>query len=86
MYLWEKLDWPTFSWDEKGLTNLLAEVCREHGRLLDGFEGKLTTSKWAKLAKCIQDTAFRDILNFIERGALQNDPGGGRSTSYFLVS
>lgn len=55
-------------------------------RLLDGFEGKLTTSKWAKLAKCSQDTAYRDILNLIERGALKKDQGGGRSTSYSLVS
>ena len=54
-------------------------------RLLDGFEGKLTTSKWAKLAKCSQDTAYRDILNLVEHGALQKDPGGGRSTSYSLV-
>jgi len=53
-------------------------------RLLDGFEGKLTTSKWAKLAKCSQDTAYRDILDLIKRGALQKDPGGGRSTSYSL--
>jgi Fic family protein len=53
-------------------------------RLLDGFEGKLTTSKWAKTAKCSQDTAYRDILDLIERGALQKDPGGGRSTSYSL--
>ena len=55
-------------------------------RLLDDFEGKLTTSKWAKLAKCSQDTAYRDILNLVERGALQKDPGGGRSTSYSLVT
>jgi Fic family protein len=55
-------------------------------RLLDGFEGKLTTSKWAKLAKCSQDTAYRDILDLMERGALQKDSGGGRSTSYSLVS
>jgi Fic family protein len=55
-------------------------------RLLDGFEGKLTTSKWAKLVKCSQDTAYRDILDLIERGALQKDPGGGRSTSYSLVN
>ncbi|WP_442917812.1 Fic family protein [Magnetovibrio sp. PR-2] len=55
-------------------------------RLLDGFEGKLTTSKWAKLAKCSQDTAYRDILDLIDRGALQKDPGGGRSTSYSLVN
>jgi len=55
-------------------------------RLLDGFEGKLTTSKWAKIAKCSQDTAYRDILDLIGRGALQKDPGGGRSTSYSLVT
>jgi len=54
-------------------------------RLLDGFEGKLTTSKWAKIAKCSQDTAYRDILNLIDRGALQKDSGGGRSTSYSLI-
>ena len=54
-------------------------------RLLDGFEGKLTTSKWAKLAKCSQDTAYRDILDLVERGALKKDPGGGRSTSYSLL-
>ena len=53
-------------------------------RLLDGFEGKLTTSKWAKLTKCSQDTAYRDILDLVERGALRKDPGGGRSTSYSL--
>ncbi len=55
-------------------------------RVLDGFEGKLTTSKWAKLAKCSQDTAYRDILDLIERGALKKDASGGRSTSYSLIS
>jgi len=54
-------------------------------KLLDGFEGKLTTSKWAKIATCSQDTAYRDILDLITRGALQKDSGGGRSTSYSLV-
>jgi Fic family protein len=54
-------------------------------RLLDGFEGKLTSSKWAKIAKCSQDTAYRDIVMLVERGALKKDPGGGRSTSYSLV-
>ena len=54
-------------------------------RLLDGFEGKLTTSKWAKLAKCSQDTAYRDILTLIELGALVKAEGGGRSTSYELA-
>jgi Fic family protein len=53
-------------------------------RLLDGFKGKLTTSKWAKLAKCSQDTALRDILNLVQHGILVRDPKGGRSTSYSL--
>ncbi len=53
--------------------------------LLDGFEGKLTTSKWAKIAKCSQDTAYRDILDLVTRGALQKDASAGRSTSYSLV-
>lgn len=55
-------------------------------RLMDAFEGKLTSSKWAKIAKCSQDTAHRDIMDLVERGALKKDPGGGRSTSYSLVS
>jgi len=55
-------------------------------RLLDGFEGKLTSSKWAKLTKSSQDTAHRDIVDLVERGALRKDEGGGRSTSYSLVS
>jgi Fic family protein len=54
-------------------------------RLPDGFEGKLATSKWAKLAKCSQDTALRDILELVEHGVLVRNPGGGRSTSYDLV-
>lgn len=54
-------------------------------RLLDGFEGTLTTSKYAKLAKCSQDTALRDILPLVERGILVRNPKGGRSTSYALV-
>ena len=53
-------------------------------RLLDGFEGKLTTSKYAKVAKCSQDTALRDILPLVERGVLVRNPAGGRSTSYAL--
>jgi Fic family protein len=53
-------------------------------RLLDGFEGKLTTSKYAKLAKSSQDTALRDILALVEHGILQRSQEGGRSTSYAL--
>ncbi len=55
-------------------------------RLLDGFEGALTTSKWAKIAKCSPDTALRDILDLVERGVLVRGPEGGRSTSYALAS
>ena len=54
-------------------------------RLLDGFEGKLTTSKYAALAKCSQDTAHRDILELIRRRVLVQNPEGGRSTSYSLA-
>ncbi len=53
-------------------------------RLLDGFEGKLTTSKYAKLAKFSQDTALRDILALVDRGILVRNPASGRSTSYDL--
>jgi Fic family protein len=55
-------------------------------RLLDGFEGRLTTRKWAALAKCSQDTAYRDILDLVARGILQKGPEGGRSTSYSLAN
>jgi Fic family protein len=54
-------------------------------RLLDGFEGKLTTSKYAKLTGCSQDTALRDILSLVERGMLMQGEAGGRSTSYALA-
>jgi Fic family protein len=54
-------------------------------RLLDGFEGKLTSSKYAALAKCSQDTAHRDILALVEHGVLVRNPEGGRSTSYSLA-
>ncbi len=53
-------------------------------RLLNGFEGKLTSSKWAKLEKCSQDTALRDIEDLIQKGAVTKDSAGGRSTSYSL--
>lgn len=54
-------------------------------RLLDGFEGKLTTTKWAALAKCSQDTALRDILPLVEQGILTRSTEGGRSTCYTLA-
>ena len=51
-------------------------------KFMDGFEGKLTSSKWAKIAKCSPDTALRDIQDLIEKGVLEKEEGGGRSTSY----
>jgi len=54
-------------------------------RLLDGFEGKLTTSKYAALAKCSHDTALRDIHMLVERGILDRGREGGRSTGYSLA-
>ncbi len=54
-------------------------------RLLDGMQGKLTTSKYATLAKCSQDTALRDIAQLVERGLLVRGPEGGRSTGYTLA-
>ena len=53
-------------------------------KLLDSFEGKLTSSKWAMIAKCSQDTASRDIDDLIDKGILIKDAAGGRSTSYSL--
>lgn len=61
---------------------------RQHlmlNKLLDGFEGKLKTSKWAKIAKCSPDTALRDIRDLIHKGILQQEKEGGRSTNYELV-
>ncbi|MBO7540063.1 MAG: Fic family protein [Bacteroidales bacterium] len=53
--------------------------------LWDGFEGKLTTSKWAKINKCSTDTALRDIQDLVGKGILERTDAGGRSTGYELV-
>ncbi len=54
-------------------------------KLLDGFTGKLTTSKWARINKCSQDTALRDIQDLIEKGILQKENASGKSTNYELI-
>ena len=54
-------------------------------KLLEGFEGKLTTSKWAALTKSSNDTALRDIQQLVERGVPVRNAAGGRSTSYSLA-
>ena len=71
-------------WDSHAGESLNDRQLKVINRLLDGFEGKLTSSKWASLAKCSQDTAGRDINDLISRGVLQKDAAGGRSTSYLL--
>ena len=71
-------------WERFAQASLNGRQVKALNQLLDGFEGRLTTSKWAKLTACSQDTAYRDILDLIERGALVRDPAGGRSTSYSL--
>ena len=53
-------------------------------RMLDGFEGKLTSSKWGRIANCSPDTALRDITDLLARGVLRKSDSGGRSTSYEL--
>ena len=53
-------------------------------KLFDGFDGKLKTSKWAKITKCSADTALRDIKDLIDKGILKQEKSGGRSTNYEL--
>lgn len=53
-------------------------------KLLDGFDGKLTTIKWAKITKSSRDSALRDIQDLMEKGILEKDLAGGRSSNYFL--
>ncbi len=54
-------------------------------QLLDGFDDKLSSSKWAAIGKCSQDTALRDVSDLVERGVLQKSQASGRSTSYELM-
>lgn len=66
------------------ICRIFAEI-NGYNKLLDGFDGKLKSSKWAKIAKCSPDTALRDIRDLIEKGILQQEQAGGRSTNYELV-
>ena len=72
-------------WERAAGLSLNARQRTILNRLLDGFEGKLTTQKWAKLAKCSHDTSLRDIGGLIEMGLLRKEAAGGRSTSYVIV-
>jgi Fic family protein len=69
-------------WERFAQAGFNARQIKVLNRMLDGFDGKMTSSKWAKLAKCSQDTASRDIQDLVEKGALKKGAAGGRSTSY----
>lgn len=71
---WESIEDTSLNDRQRKIINLM----------LDGMKGKLTSSKWAKMTKCSQDTAYRDILDLVEKGILVRNPEGGRSTSYSL--
>ena len=74
-HFWERHSGEEFNIRQRDILN----------RLMEGFEGKLTSSKWAKITKCSQDTAGRDIEDLIKRHILKKDAAGGRSTSYSFV-
>ncbi len=71
-------------WDRHKDTELNSRQRLMINKLLDGFSGKLKTSKWARITRCSQDTALRDIKDLIGKGILRQDSSGGRSTSYVL--
>lgn len=71
-------------WQRWATTPLNERQIKLLNKLLDGFDGKLTTSKWAAIAKCSPDTALRDINDLLARGVLQKSDAGGRSTRYEL--
>jgi Fic family protein len=71
-------------WQAWGATPMNERQLTLLNRLLDGFDGKLTSRKWATMARCSPDTALRDINELVERGVLRRSEAGGRSTSYEL--
>jgi len=73
-------------WSKHSKTIINERQKKVLNKLLDGFEGKLTSMKWAKIAKCSKDTAIRDINDLIHKKVLQKEIAGGRSTNYELVN
>lgn len=71
-------------WSKHSKTIINERQKKVLNKLLDGFEGKLTSMKWAKIAKCSKDTAIRDINDLIHKKVLQKESAGGRSTNYEL--
>ena len=72
-------------WTKHAKTSLNERQKKLLNKLLDGFKGKLTSSKWAKIAKCSKDTAIRDINDLIDKDILKKEAAGGRSTYYKLL-
>jgi Fic family protein len=72
-------------WERHHVLQLNARQQQLLNQLLDGFEGKHTSSKWAAIAKSPQDTATRDIQALLDQGILVKEAASGRSTSYWLV-
>lgn len=70
--VWDRLDRGSVNARQRKVINLL----------LDGFEGKLSTSKCARIVKCFEDTALRDIKDLVQRGILVQNEGGGCSVSF----
>ncbi len=73
-------------WEKNRLVNLNGRQLKMVNLLWDGFDGKLSSSKWGKITKCSRDTALRDIQDLIDKGVLQKTNEGGRSTNYELVA
>lgn len=71
-------------WKKHARTRLNDRQQKMLNKILDGFTGKLSTSKWGKICKCSQDTALRDIQDLIEKGILQKEASNGRNTTYEL--
>jgi len=71
-------------WNTNAKTTFNERQKKVLNRILDGFDGKVTSSKWAKIAKCSKDSAIRDINDLIEKGVLIKEDAGGRSTNYEL--
>ena len=71
-------------WSKNAAINLNERQRKVVNKLLDGFEGKLTSDKWSKLTNCSKDTAIRDINDLITKELIQKEAAGGRSTSYVL--
>ena len=73
-------------WEKAAALSLNARQIKVLNRLLDGFEGKMTSSKWAAIGKCSQDTANRDIAALVNPGLLHKGEGGGRSPYYKIAT